>query len=210
MHYRKSIRQLFVFSLMFVGNLVCAHNPDLSNVIISKTDNGQIILQINSSLTAFQQEVIYSNGEGAYQSPEDFKNLVLNHFNTTFSIIINEKDTLQFKNPKVFLGHETKLVAEIIGLPETIKSIHLKNELFKDIHNNQSVVIFLLDDFPKEKYTLNNTNMHQIAIELKDGKWKELKTENVDFDIKYVPYLAILTLIGLLFYVVRKRKNMST
>ena len=209
MHYRKPKLQLFIFCLMLTSKILFAHNPDLSNIIISKTDSGQIILQINSSLTAFQQEVIYLNGEGAYQSPEDFQNLVLNHFNATFSIIVNERDTLQFKNPKVFLGHETKLVAEIIGLPETVTTIHLKNELFKDVHNNQSVVIFLLDDFPKEKYTLNKTNTHQIAIELKDGKWNELEIENTDSYFKYLEYAAIPAIVLLLFYVVRKRKNIS-
>lgn len=210
MHFRKPILQLFIYCLILGSKVIFAHNPDSSNNIISKTESGQIILQINSSLTAFQQEIIYINGEGAYQSPEEFQNLVLNHFNASFSIIINEKDTLQFKNPQVFLGHETKLVTEIIGLPETVTAIHLKNELFKDIHNNQSVVIFLLDDFPKKKYTLNNTNKHQIAIELKDGKWMELKTVKTDFNFKYVAYIAIPVIALLVFFIVRKRKNISS
>ncbi|WP_158973636.1 hypothetical protein [Cellulophaga sp. L1A9] len=194
-----------------MSNVVFAHQPDLSNIIISKTANGQIILQINSSLTAFQQEVNYLNGEGAYKSPKEFRDLVLKHFKTSFYFIVNKKDTLQFKNPKVFLGHETKLVAEIIGLPDSIQTIHLKNELFKDIHNNQSVVIFLLDAFPKEKYFLDLKNNHEIHIELQNELWKKVDLKQTTFKSNYIMYTALLLIICLLlFFIVKKRKAKTT
>lgn len=210
MHYKKAVMKSFIFSLMLASNVVFAHNPDLSNIVISRTDNGHVILQINSALTAFQQEVNYINGEGAYKSPEDFQNLALQHFNASFSIIVNDNVTVQFKNPKVYLGHETKLVAEIIGLPEIVNAIRLKNELFKDIHNNQSVVIFLLAGFPKEKHVLNRDNGHELNIVLKDGSWKKWIAENAGFSLKYTPYLIALLLGGLIVYLIRKRKQRPT
>ncbi|AWV97302.1 hypothetical protein [Arcticibacterium luteifluviistationis] len=207
MHFKKAFIKLFVFSLILVSKITFAHQPDLSNIIISKTDNGQVILQINSSLTAFQQEVNFIHGEGAYKTPEEFQEMVINHFRNSFSFIVNGNDTLQVKNPQVFLGHETKLIAEIIGLPEDISAINFKAELFKDIHNNQSIVIFLLDGFPTEKYGLADDNSHQINIKLEEGYWHDSKTENAGFNLKYLLYLLIPLVAGLLFYFIKNRKT---
>jgi hypothetical protein len=190
-----------------MSNTLLAHQPDLSNVVISKTANGQVILQINSSLTAFQQEVNFVNGEGFYKSPEEFRNLVIKHFNNSFSIIINKKNTLQFKNPKVFLGHETKLVVEIIGLPETINSIQLKNTLFKDIYHSQSIVIFLLEQFPTQKFSLDVDNKYQINVVLKDGNWKNTLEQSSDFDFKCIGALALLFVLASLFVIIIKRQK---
>ncbi len=202
----KIIKFFFLLLFMIMSKIAFAHNPDLSNIIISKTDNGQVILQINSSLTAFQQEVNFINGQGVYKSPEDFRNLVIKHFNTSFSMIINGNDTLQFKNPKVFLGHETKLVAEITGLPDSINSIQLKNELFKDIHRNQSVVIFLLDGFPKEKFTLNTDNQQEINIALRNGNWVNSQKSIIDSNPNYLAFLGSLLVLVLIIYLLVNRK----
>ncbi|MBP1838613.1 hypothetical protein [Formosa algae] len=207
MLYKKALSRLVVFVVLLLSHFAWAHSPDFSNVIISKTENGQVILQINTSLTAFQEEVNYMNGEGAYKTPEEFQNLVIAHFKANFSIVINKTDTLQFKNPKVFLGHETKLVAEVIGLPDQVNSIHLKNELFKEIYNNQSIIIFLMDPFPTEKFTLSRDNNHNLNIELKDGTWTPIVVEEAeDFNFKYVFYVVgILLVLGVIF-LIKKRK----
>ncbi|QXP62276.1 hypothetical protein [Polaribacter sp. HaHaR_3_91] len=196
-----------IFLLM--SNTLFAHQPDLSNIVISKTENGQVILQVNSSLTAFQQEVNFVNGEGFYKSPEEFRNLVIKHFNSRFSMIINKKDTLQFKNPKVFLGHETKLVVEIIGLPETINSIQLKNTLFKDIYHSQSIVIFLLEQFPTQKFSLDVDNKYQINLALKKGNWENILEEKMTSNFKYVGYFAILLVISVVFLVIKRKKTVK-
>lgn len=196
----------FLLLIMLMSNVSFAHQPDLSSIIISKTENGKFVLQINSSLTAFQQEVNYINGVGAYKTPEEFRNLVLKHFNTTFSIILNEKDTLTFVNPTVILGHETKIVAEISGMPKNINAIYLKNELFKDIHNNQSVVMFSLEGFPtKINYELNNDNKHELNIILKDGNWQKVEKFDYANFIKYSLYGLAFLFIGFIFYYKFKR-----
>ncbi|RAJ12298.1 hypothetical protein [Arenibacter echinorum] len=197
---KKRLLKLFVLCLMLVGNVVFAHQLDLSNVIISKTNNGQVILQINSSLTAFQDEINYNNGQGSYKSPEEFQNLVLQHFKANFSFIVNKQQPLQFNDAKVFLGHETKIVTEIMGLPDTINTVFLKNEMFEDIYNNQSIVIFLLEGFPKEKYTLDNNHGHELNIALNDGKWENLKAEQASFNIGYIFLLLILISILIFIY----------
>ncbi len=184
--------------------MLFAHNPDFSSIIISKTENGQIVIQLNSSLTAFQQEVNYVNGEGAYASPEEFQDLVLQLFESRFAIVLNENITLQFKNSQVFLGHETKIVSELIGLPEEINHIYLKNELFKDLYNSQSVVVFLLDRFPKEKFTLQRDNQHELNLTLKEGKWEAPIDKRDNTPLKYLPFLITLIIGGFLLFVSRK------
>ncbi|QXP68030.1 hypothetical protein [Polaribacter sp. AHE13PA] len=203
----KNFSILMIFLLM--SNTLFAHQPDLSNIVISKTDNGQVILQVNSSLTAFQQEVNFVNGEGFYKSPEEFRNLVIKHFNSRFSMIINKKDTIQFKNPKVFLGHETKLVVEIIGLPETINSIQLKNTLFKDIYHSQSIVIFLLEQFPTQKFSLDVDNKYQINLAFKKGNWENILEEKMTSNFKYVGYFTILLVILAVFLVLKRKKTVK-
>ena len=199
-------KYFFVFLIMLMSNVSFAHQPDLSSIIISKTENGKFVLQINSSLTAFQQEVNYINGVGAYKTPEEFRNLVIKHFNTTFSIILNGKDTLTFVNPTVILGHETKIVAEIIGLPKNINAIYLKNELFKDIHNNQSVVMFSLEGFPtKINYELNNDNKHELNIILKDGNWQKVEKFDYAVYLKYALYTLAFFLVSFLIYFIIKK-----
>ncbi len=208
MLYKKTILKTIICSLLLVSNFIMAHSPDFSNIIISKTDNGQVIIQINASLTAFQHEINYVNGEGAYKTPEEFQNLVLDHFKNNFSIVLNEKDTLQFINPKVFLGHGTKIVSEIIGIPETVNVIQLKNNLFKDIVNNQSMLIFLIDGFPKEKYTLDRDNKQQIDLQLKNDTWVQVTHENSSFDYKYILLsIGILFIVFILFYLIKKRQT---
>ncbi|MDO6471017.1 hypothetical protein [Maribacter sp. 1_MG-2023] len=196
--------KIIFFSLLWVSTSALAHSPDFYNIIISKTENGQIVLQLNSSLTAFQQEVNYVNGEGAYKSPEEFQDLVLQLFKSRFSLILNNNDTLRFKNSKVFLGHETKIVTEIIGIPKDIKSIHLKNKIFKGLHNSQTVVIFLLDGFPKDKFTLQRDNQHELNLTLKEGKWEVPIGKRDDTPLKYLPFLITLIIGGFLLFVSRK------
>lgn len=183
-----------------MGKVVFAHQLDLSNIIISKTNNGKVILQVNSSLSAFQEEINFNYAQGSYKTPEEFQNLVLQHFLANFSLSINNEENLQFKNPKVFLGHETKLVAEILGLPGTIRAIDIKSEIFKNIYNNQSVVIFMMEGFPKEKYTLDNNNDHEINVIMKNGTWENLKPERASFNLGYLFLFFSLILIGFFIY----------
>lgn len=197
--------------LILAGNLTFAHQIDLSTVIFSKTDDGKIVMQLTSSLTAFQGEVRYHNSEDAYKTPEEFQQLVIDHFNKTFSMTINGETELKFINPIVLLGHETKLVAEVIGVPENINSVELKNEVFKDINNNQTVVIFSLTGFPaNQNFVLNNDNNQTLSASLQNGSWVKVDKSDTEstFDLKYLSLLLIPTLLVLVF-LRNKQKNDS-
>ena len=204
MPYKNTALKFLLFSMLWISTTALAHSPDFSSIIISKTENGQIVLQITSSLTAFQQEVNFVNGEGAYTSPEEFQDLVLQLFKSRFSFILNNNDTIKFKNSKVILGHETKIIAKITGITTEITSIHLKNKMFKDLHNSQSVAIFLLDGFPEEKFTLQRDNKYELNIILEDENWIVPTVKSDHTPLKYLPYLITLIIGGILLFISKR------
>lgn len=191
---------------------IYAHQPDLSYSILSKTENGKYVLQISSSLSAFEEEIIYTYSKDAYKSPEEFKELVKKYFDKNVFLIVNEKDTLKFSNPLVLLGHETKYVVEVESIPDNIKSVYYKNSMFKDMHHNQMSVLMLVDGFPTKEYVLENGNSHTISLELKDSKWESIAVSDESFiavlKSNYVYIIAVAFLLGLIsiFYFKKKEK----
>ena len=178
----------------------------MSTVLFSKTDDGKIVMQINSSLTAFQGEVNYNNPKNSYATPEEFQQLVIKHFYKNFSIEVNGDVELKFINPIVILGHETKLVAEVVGMPEQLTSIFVKNEVFKDIYNNQSLVIFGLNGFPENKnFVVNKENNYQLNLELKDKIWQVSK--NGEQKSYYLIYILVALLASIAIYAITKNKK---
>lgn len=157
-----------------------AHQPELSTAVLSKTDTGKYILQITTSLSAFEGEIDYLYSKNGYKTPEDFKKLVVDHFNKNVFFIVNEKDTLKFGQPLIILGHESKLIVEVLNIPKDINAFYFKNTMFKDMPHNQMAMIMLVDGFPKAQYVLENTNEQTIQLQLEKGTWIAVeKTELV-------------------------------
>ena len=193
---------------LFVSFASYAHQPDVSTAVLSKTDDGKYILQITSSLSAFEGEIDYLYSKGAYKTPEDFIKLVVDHFNKNVFFIVNEKDTLKFGKPLVLLGHESKLVVEVLNFPKNTNSFYFRNTMFKDMPHNQMAVMMLIEGFPKEQYILANENEQTIQLELKEGAWvtndsDELKMKNV----LYISFFLILAMLPLVYIRYRHRKN---
>lgn len=141
-----------------------AHQPDISTTMLSQRDDGKWMLQITSSLTAFQAEVKTRFSENTYASVEEFEGLVLQHVRENVLFCINQRDTLQLGNAFVKVGHETSVVFEVMGMPENIASVYAQNTSFKDIHSNQSALIILKKGLPKEHFVLNNDNAHCVNL----------------------------------------------
>jgi hypothetical protein len=208
MSNNKIVKQCLFFMALFVSFASYAHQPDVSTAVLSKTDDGKYILQITSSLSAFEGEIDYLYSKGAYKTPEDFIKLVVDHFNKNVFFIVNEKDTLKFGKPLVLLGHESKLVVEVLNFPKNINSFYFRNTMFKDMPHNQMAVMMLIEGFPKEQYILANENEQTIQLELKEGAWvtndsDELKMKNV----LYISFFLILAMLPLVYIRYRHRKN---
>ena len=187
-----------------------AHQSNLSTVIFSQTDDGKYIIQVNSSLSAFEGEIEYHFTKDSYKTPEEFKDLVIQYFIENFSFSINGLDSLKLINPLVILGHETKLIAEVIGVPEDIKSLYLKNTMFKDMPSNKSIVIMLKEGFPKQKYILSNANNQEIKLVLEDDVWKNSEPVFSFSNNSILGFLLILILITGVFFFFKQKKSQSS
>jgi hypothetical protein len=203
------VKSICLFILLLSTKLVQAHEPNLSNLMIYE-QNGKYLLVIKSSLTAFEGEVDYHFKKGAYKSPEEFIKLVIKHFEDNCFVMINEK-SIRLIKPKVILGHETTLFAELEIKPGEVNSLFLKNAFFKDVYNNQCEFIFSLKDLPKYQYILNNANKHEITLTTKNNKWIVMepdnwanKTPNLLLGI-----LVFLIIVAVIIIAIRKKNKKS-
>ncbi|NDP22955.1 MAG: hypothetical protein GZ091_18030 [Paludibacter sp.] len=210
---RYKIRKQWFFMLVMIitsfdGH---AHQPDLSTAVLSKTDTGKYILQITTSLSAFEGEIDYLYSKEGYKTPEDFKKLVVDHFHKNVFFIVNEKDTLKFGKPLIILGHESKLIVEILNIPKKITAFYFKNTMFKDMPHNQMAMIMLVDGFPKAQYVLENTNEQTVQLELKKGTWIAVeKTELIIKKYSLILFFLLLLTMPWLYVSFIDKKHLKT
>ena len=171
---QKIVRYLSLAMLLFCFRAGWAHQPDLSSLMIYE-QNGKSILLIKSSLTAFEQEIIYLYGKDSYKTPQEFQQLVIKHFQKNCLITIND-ETIQFASPQVILGHETTVVAELSNRPKTIKSVYLKNTMFKDMPNNICEVILTLNNLPQKQFILGSNLYLDAKLKVENGRWLVAET----------------------------------
>lgn len=114
---------------------------------------------------------------------------------------------MRFSNPIVILGHETKLVVELLGVPNEIKSIYFQNAMFKDMPHNQMALIMLAEGFPKEQNILENSNNQAIHLELNQGKWIPVENNNTIFQAKNTIYLFLLLSFLIILVLFFKNSN---
>ena len=171
-----------------------AHQPDLSTMMLYQDEQGRSYLQIYGALTAFEGEIDYIYSEKSYKTPEQFKQLVLKHFKKNVFFIINSNDTLRLERPQVILGHETKVVCEVFGFPKKINELMIKNTMFIDIPNNQSLVILLQKGLPVQQFKLNNSNQQQVNLKLTNGNWELVNLDQYKFN-----YWVVIIVISLVF-----------
>lgn len=204
------MRTISLILLLSFSSVVQAHAPDLSNLMIYE-QNGHYFLIIKSSLTAFESEINYRFGKNSYKSPQDFQDLVIQHFQQNCNVLIND-DTLKFHHPYVNLGHETTFFAALSNIPQNLHSIEIKNTMFKDMPMNMSELILMLKNLPQKQVILNNDNQHQIKLIIQDNNWIEARDPNwlgKNSSIIFKLFF-ILSFIAITLFAIRKFKlNLS-
>ena len=199
-----TIRTVYLAFFLLGFQAVYAHNPDLASLMIYE-QNGKSILLIKSSLTAFEGEIDYKFGKGAYKTPEEFNQLVAQHFQNNFSVLVNGQ-AVKFSNVQVQLGHETNLFAELDNMPKTIESFYVSNTVFKDMPNNKCELILALNGFPQKQYILNNENDHEVKLSIAGDRWVvDTTTGTLNFTPNLLLLLTILSVASMIFLVTRKR-----
>lgn len=202
---KKLIRNLSVIILLFCFRAAMAHQPDLSSMMIYE-QNGKTILLIKSSLTAFEQEIVYLYGKDSYKTPQEFQQLLIKHLQEKCVVKMNN-ESLKLVNPQVLLGHETTVFAELSHRPKTISAIYISNELFKDMPNNVCEVILTFKDLPQKQFVLGKDTKHEANLKIENGMW--IVEENKDSFSEKFSYIlmGLLALIGLIILILKKNSN---
>ena len=173
-----------------------AHNPDVSTTMLVEKENNIWVLQISSSLTAFQQEVRTHFSKTPYKTPEEFQQMVLEHIKNNLEISYNNGSKINFGQGIVKLGHETKVVFEVFGIPSNLQSLQVTNTTFKDIGKSQSALFIFKDGFSKDQFILNNENEHSLELKASGNKFIESNKLKASFNSTF----AIIIVISLLAF----------
>lgn len=150
--------------LLFLSIKSFAHQPDVSSTLLVQLEDGRWLLQVRSSLTAFEYEVHHHFGKDSYADPEEFQVLVLEHLKEHISLSFDQETKAILKNGQVKLGHETNAVFELEGVPEDFPGLAIHNSSFGDIHGNQSALVVLRNGFQQQRFILNDANGHSAKL----------------------------------------------
>ncbi|HQS54484.1 MAG: hypothetical protein B7Y15_06515 [Bacteroidetes bacterium 24-39-8] len=200
------MKSVVLFLFLICTNIVHAHQPDLSNLMIYE-QNGKYILVIKSALSAFEGEVDYLFGKSAYKSPEEFQLLVIKHFQKNCAVMMNDEN-IKLINPKVILGHETTLFAELSLVPKKISSIYIKNTLFKDMPVSLCEMILTLNALPQKQYLLNNVNNYEVKLQLENNSWTVVEDASPNTTLILLAVVAFMLSASVVaVFVIKKRKQ---
>lgn len=195
------MKYLMIFAcLIGITGSLQAHQPDISTTMLVERGEGQWLLQINASLTAFQYEVRAYFGEDAYASPEEFQELVLLLTRERVLVQINDGSDLELRGGEVKLGHATTVVFQLEGVPERIDDLRVTNRSFANIHRNQSALVFLKQGYDNEQYILNNDNDHTVNLELSAAAYRLHPPAKASVAIKGVSMMSFLGLVAMLTF----------
>lgn len=211
-------RMILIICLLFMAMTVKAHQADVSTIMLVEKKDNSWVLQISASLTAFQQEIRTHFAETPYQTPEEFQQMVLEHIKNNLHLSFNGVGDISLSNGMVILGHETKVVFKVFGIPSEINSVLIKNSAFKDIHKNQSALFLFKEGFSKEQFVLNSANDHSLALVVNGNEFVEaghneagLFSSNIGIILLGVSAIVVLGLsvlgLGFLFKKFKSRKE---
>lgn len=161
------MKRLILLLLSLVSINVYAHQANLSGFTLSHTGEGQYTAELGGALVGVEAEINRHYGKTSYADAEAFKALVSQHFEKTVSLTINET-AVKFQHITVILGHETKVIADVIDMPQTIQSIGLTSTFFQEIPRSKMLVRFSGEDLPSKGYVLNRKNHYTLNISLDD------------------------------------------
>lgn len=200
----KFTKQFILMALLFISWGVKAHQPGVSSTVLAEQENGKWFLQIRTALTALESEVRLRFSKDSYETPEEFKEKVIEMFKETISVSFDEQDAV-LVNPEVKLGHETIILFEFKGL-EAYQDIKVVNRSFEHIYKSKSTLVLLKKGFKKNKFFLEKENNYTVYLRTDRLSFKEIhpeqEQENQNRIIRSVGLIIVLVLV---FYVVFRR-----
>ncbi|GEQ86757.1 hypothetical protein ULMS_22650 [Patiriisocius marinistellae] len=175
-----------------------SHQPEASSAVLIEKEPNVWVLQINASLTACQKEVKKHFADTPYKTPQEFNEMLLEHIDDNFDMRFNNGEKLTLNNGVVQLGHETKIIFEISGIPTELKSLTVENKVFEDIYKSQSILVILKENFAKNKFIMNNANEHRLSLAIQNNEFVEIVEEKANMNSTII--FIILGCLGLVLF----------
>ncbi|SFW20868.1 DUF6702 family protein [Cellulophaga fucicola] len=195
-------KKLLCIGMLLVALTTKAHQTDISTTMLVEKENNSWVLQISASLTAFQQEIRLHYADTPYKTPEEFKQMVLDHLKKNVSFVFNGSNTITLSNGFVQLGHETKVVFTVEGVPAKQTKLLVKNTAFTDVYKSKSALVILKKGFTKERFVLNEANKHRLELRAQDTNFVLSTTQEASI-FSYQNLFVILCITGIGFMVKR-------
>ncbi|KAG1658329.1 hypothetical protein GQR58_023086 [Nymphon striatum] len=104
--------------------------------------------------------------------------MVIEHIKNNLQLSFNDSQNITLGKGDVRLGHETKVVFQVFGIPSDIKSVLVKSTVFDDIHRSQSALVLLKEGFNKEQFVLNDANNHTMELQVNGNEFAEVEENN--------------------------------
>ncbi|WP_179334468.1 hypothetical protein [Winogradskyella costae] len=206
----KRILSFCVLGLLFFSQSVKAHQPEISTTMLVENSNNIWVLQISASLTAFQQEIKLHYAETPYSSPEEFREMVIAHVKTNLDIEFNGNHEVTLSQGLVKLGHETKVIFQLEGVPKEISSVVVENKTFQDIYNNKSAVVILKEGYDKDNFVLTKDNNHILKLESTGHKFIRVEEKTLSSSsLNVILILFVICALGLLVHSIGIRKKLK-
>lgn len=210
MQTRKKIKSLLiVLCVLCFSFKALAHQSDTSTTMLVQQKDHTWVLQISASLTAFQQEVKTHFSDTPYKTPEEFKQMVLAHIKNNIHISFNGNKEIALENGIAQLGHESKVVFKVSGIPEYIHTATIKNTSFNNIYKSKSALILLKEGFNKKHFVLNDANNHSLSLQVNGNNFVEVTTHTASL-FSPIMVMIIIAIVGLLFFVGTKNQPVLT
>ena len=153
-----------LLGLLCLSITAYAHQPDLSSTILAEKGDNEWVLQIRASLTAFEYEVKARFGDSAYASPEEFRDLVVDHLQQEIILRFNDGTISTLQDGVVKLGHETTATFHLSNIPSEVTSILVRNAAFSNISHNKSALYVVKEGFDRKQFVLNSGNDHSAML----------------------------------------------
>lgn len=196
----------FFLLLIIVSLNTMAHNPQVSNISITKdAATKKYSLLINVPLLICEDELrnSYPSIQIDSLSKNQFQELLLNHFKKNIQFIANNNDTLLLSKGMLSIGHETQLIFELSGLPQAVHSLHLKYAALSSQYDHFAVLQIYLADKTTGKFVFNNDNKYELSLINKNNKLLLDENQSASsLPVYLIPGIAgvILTIAGFIFF----------
>jgi len=171
------MHKFIVFFALLLGFFEgISHGADNSTFVLKEQDNGTWTLQVRSSLDAFRKEVKTYFYDCPYKTPEEFSAQVLEHFDNSLKLTVNNNVHVPLLNGKVKLGHETVVFYQNIKLPKDFDTLFIEGAMFREIFRSKVKVLILKKEFEKNAFFLSKKNAFTLNLVAKEHKftlWSE-------------------------------------